>query len=178
MSRTEENKLEDCPFCGAPDDGGLRVATEDKTDLAVAFCRECDAQGPHAQGMVAAIAAWNKPAKRAAELKDMGDKVAESYVAETLITAELRNRIARAEMELAECKKLAISTLCDGDEGHEGPGGAHERVIALAKECVDLTDQAGTTGAAFRDLCLAAEAKDAQAIEVILDLKWRGREQS
>lgn len=88
-----------------------------------------------------------------------------------------RNRAAKAEMELAECKKLAIATLCDGDQGHEGPGGTLERVIALAKECHDLNDQAGQANAAFRDLCLAAEAKDAQAVEIILDAKWRGPDQ-
>lgn len=87
-----------------------------------------------------------------------------------------KGRAAKAEMELAGCKKLAIATLCDGDEGHEGPGGTLERVIALAKECHNLTSDVGEANAAFRDLCLAVETKDAQAIETILDEKWRGKE--
>ena len=42
------------------------------------------------------------------------------------------------------------------------------------------TTEAETTGVpgnvAFRDLCLALEAKDTKGVEAILDAKWRGKE--
>lgn len=107
MSRTEENKLEDCPFCGAPDDGGVRVATEDKTGLAVAYCRECKAQGPHSQGVAASVAAWNVPGKRMKEIEVMGDTVAENLRAEKLVSEGLREAIIAREDELkAVCDEL------------------------------------------------------------------------
>lgn len=100
--------------------------------------------------------------------------------AEVMVVARMyekhKDRAEEAMRELAECKKLAIAILSDNEQGHEGPGGTLERVIALAKECVQLISDLGETNANFRDLCLAVEAKDAQAIEAVLDARWRGKE--
>jgi hypothetical protein len=53
-------KLIDCPFCGAPDEGGVRVASEDSGELHVAYCPKCEAQGPHTKGTAGdAARAWN-----------------------------------------------------------------------------------------------------------------------
>jgi hypothetical protein len=58
--------LEDCPFCGAADDGhSVRVASDKELALHVAFCPECEAQGPHVGSVGEAVSSWNKACNKA-----------------------------------------------------------------------------------------------------------------
>lgn len=77
---------------------------------------------------------------------------------------EYQAEIRTLREELSECKRLAIATLCDKEPGHDGPGGALERVIALAKECCELTSYNGELGARAAKLhTLEAEVNGARA---------------
>jgi hypothetical protein len=59
-------KLNDCPFCGAVDDGhSVRVASDRELALHVAFCPECEAQGPHVASVGEAVSSWNKACNKA-----------------------------------------------------------------------------------------------------------------
>ena len=60
-----------CPFCGSEDSVGVGI--KPKTILRHGYCLSCGSDGPLCDTPAEAIAAWNAPTERIAELEEAID---------------------------------------------------------------------------------------------------------